>query len=320
MKSTFAIILACLITISCNNQTTQAPVPETSDSITNKQAIVVIDTTYDRFKADTSLTFSDDLARRDFMQKKQREWDEYSRPKKAAEPTNLNLAYELDSVGLLIQDQLGYILFKHLRDGEKTDKNIFLITYNTEFSKLISPEERMALFNMYPEKIRNSHSGKETLKRLNKYRENHNLGRNILDAGKLILLDTSFASLPVSQAMDTKTDYTLVIFTASWCSPCRYEARFLKKNFQKVDTGKIRFVSISIDTKRNRWTNFVRTEASPWPQYLTEGEYESPLLKKIELSSLPLNLLLDKDKKVIDEDVEISRLIKRNRDAFAGFL
>lgn len=69
--------------------------------------------------------------------------------------------------------------------------------------------------------------------------------------------------------LDSTKRLNVVILWASWCAPCKKEIPDLKKLYKKYATDKtIRFVSVSLDTKRENWMNSLKTEQMPWEQLL----------------------------------------------------
>lgn len=309
-RNCFFLLLVC----SCQSPSATSPDSPPTDSPEPEAAPVTLlrDTSYDRFLPDTSMEFASQDSLRSYTIAMEKRFNDHRKQQLQLYPDSIWLAYRLDSVSRVMQDRKGYLIIRELWQGEKTARNIQLVAYNNVFSSLVSLEDRMALFAAYPKDVQESIGGKSVLERLRKYERHGNVGRNIADWQSIAVLDTLLRPTRFHHLYREQAPATLIIFTASWCSPCRYEARQLKSLWPQIDTSRLRVISISIDKSREKWLRFVRTEASPWPQYLSEGEYESPLFQSVALSSLPLNLLVDSRRQIIDDDVELTRLMKRH--------
>lgn len=315
-----ALLLLAVFCFSCGNSSSQASneTEKKQDSPADAPAVVQRDTTYDRFVPDTSMKFESMDQLREYKMKTDQQFFDYSKQKLKENPENANLEYQLDSVKWHIQDNLAYLIYQQLWKSEKTDKNIIMVSFSSAFSSYVTIEDRMRLFAAYPKSVQDGPSGKAALKLMKGSMDGSNIGRDMNTLGKLTMQDSSGRTLSFGKAINNDAEYTLLIFTASWCSPCRYEAAFLNRELDKMDTGKVKLISISIENKRDKWLRFIRKDANPWPQYFHPGEIESPLAKTIGFSSIPQNLLLDRDKKVIAQDVNIQVILKKWPQLYKG--
>ena len=318
--SKVAVLLRAAVCFSCGNSSSQtsAGTEKKPDSLSGPPVAVQRDTTYDRFVPDTSTKFESLDQLREYKMKIDQQIFDYSKQKLKENPENVNLEYQLDSVKWHIQDNFAYLIYQQLWKSEKTDKNIILVSFSSAFSSYVTIEDRMRLFAAYPKSVQDGPSGKAALKLMKNSMAYGNIGRDMNTLGKLNMQDSSGRTLSFGKAINNDAEYTLLIFTASWCSPCRYEAAFLNRELDKMDTGKVKLISISIENKRDKWLRFIRKDANPWPQYFHPGEMESPLAKSIDFSSIPLNLLLDRDKKVIAQDVNVKVILKKWPQLYKG--
>lgn len=72
---------------------------------------------------------------------------------------------------------------------------------------------------------------------------------------------------PVNLVDNTKK-LNMVVFWASWCGPCRMEIPSLKRITSQFNTSDVRFVSISIDAKKENWLQAVKEEDMSWQQLI----------------------------------------------------
>ncbi|WP_121811583.1 TlpA disulfide reductase family protein [Mucilaginibacter kameinonensis] len=72
---------------------------------------------------------------------------------------------------------------------------------------------------------------------------------------------------PVNLVDNTKK-LNMVIFWASWCGPCRQEIPSLKRIAAQFNKDDIRFVSVSVDEKKENWLTVMKAEDMPWQQLI----------------------------------------------------
>ncbi len=315
-----AVLLLAALCFSCGNSSSQASTEteKKPDSLSGAPVAVQRDTTYDRFVPDTSMKFDSMRQLQEYKRKVDQVFFDYSKQKLKEDPENGALEYKLDSLKWLIQDKFAYLIYQQLWKSEKTDKNIIMVSFSSGFSSYVTIEDRMRLFEAFPKSAQTGPAGKATLKLMKSSMADGNIGRDMNTVGKFTMQDSSGRTVSFGKAINNGAEYTLLIFTASWCSPCRYEAAYLNRELDKMDTAKVKLISISIENKREKWLRFIRKDANPWPQYFHPGEMESPLAKSIDFSSLPLNLLLDRDKKVVAQDVNVKVILKKWPQLYKG--
>jgi thiol-disulfide isomerase/thioredoxin len=90
----------------------------------------------------------------------------------------------------------------------------------------------------------------------------------------------------------------LLIFWASWCSPCRQEIPELKK-FYNDYKDKVSLVSLSIDNNFDNWKGAVEKEKMPWLNLSGLPARRNGIKKEYNISSVPNLILLDKNGKVL---------------------
>jgi hypothetical protein len=59
-------------------------------------------------------------------------------------------------------------------------------------------------------------------------------------------------------------------------------------------------VSISIDTYGNNWTKAIETDSLNWTNLIDIGGWHGKVINQFEIIGIPLNILLDKNGKIID--------------------
>jgi len=275
--------------------------------------IVVIDTTYKRFMLDTTLRFSDSNKLLEYRIKLDTGFFNY-KEKILSKPHSEDTAYKLDSVGYLNQDFCAYLLFKLLKNSPKTKENLYLISFNLDFSKLITLQQRLDLFNEFPQDVRDSQQGKKMLAKLTQFTasvESTNVGRSIEPSTKISLKKVNGSTITLGNLLDSKHKKFLIIFGASWCGPCRHENQYLKRVLSKIDTTEVKIIGISVDTDQAKWLKMVEKDECPWIQVKDSGGMEGALAKAMNAKSLPANILVDSNKVILDEQVNLELILPK---------
>ncbi|MFS2185520.1 thioredoxin-like domain-containing protein [Mucilaginibacter sp. Mucisp84] len=95
---------------------------------------------------------------------------------------------------------------------------------------------------------------------------------------------------PVTLIDNTKK-LNMVIFWASWCGPCRREIPSLRRITEQFSKDDVRFVSVSLDAKKENWLQALKKENMSWQQLIipqqeyvkAQAQYNLSLIPKIYL-------------------------------------
>jgi peroxiredoxin len=100
---------------------------------------------------------------------------------------------------------------------------------------------------------------------------------------------------------DTRGKYILLDFWASWCGPCRAENPNVIKAYNRFKSEKFDIIGFSLDGPgaHNAWVKAITDDHLPWLQVSELKGWESNLVKKFLISSVPQNYLIDPTGKII---------------------
>jgi len=104
-----------------------------------------------------------------------------------------------------------------------------------------------------------------------------------------------------------KTDYTLVVFWASWMRNS-YDILYRMRNLQRDYGEQVRFVAISLDNQRYRWEDLVRRDSLVIEHYCDGLSWSSPVVADLALDALPLYMLLDKKHNITYKADDLDRI------------
>lgn len=107
-----------------------------------------------------------------------------------------------------------------------------------------------------------------------------------------------------SSLKDFRGSYVYIDVWATWCGPCKYEIPFLEKVEKKYHDKNIKFVSLSIDNKRDeqKWRDMIKAKNMGGIQLLADKDYNSQFIKDYFIYGIPRFILLDPEGKIVDYD------------------
>jgi peroxiredoxin len=102
-----------------------------------------------------------------------------------------------------------------------------------------------------------------------------------------------------------KNKYLLLTFAASWSPVCETDyAKWLsiRKKFPEKELG---MLTISLDANKADWEKLAKEKGFTWTQVIDNAGWSSTLVSLYNVSELPCNYLIDKDKKIAGSKIAI---------------
>lgn len=99
--------------------------------------------------------------------------------------------------------------------------------------------------------------------------------------------------------VDSSKKLNMVVFWASWCGPCRQEIPSLKRITAQFNKADVRFVSVSIDAKKENWLQAMKEEDMPWQQLIVPQQVFEKAQVKYNLGFIPQVYLVNNKNVVV---------------------
>jgi len=297
------IITLTILTISCSNQTSKERKNVVENSDVNDIDKTPTDTT---FSVDTNLVFHSIDEIQMYVQAKleylKRNFSNYAKEKSLNQDS---LKFWKDSIFYSNAYNLDLMRLKFMEKNSGDEIFFFYLMSLSEKDRL-SKDRLISVYNKFPETLRKGELGKKIREKL--YSE-YRIDNLFTLTSKLSLYNTN--NQPAIIPQKEKYNYTLVIFWASWCSPCRYENRVFMKKLNEIDTSKIRIIGLSVDDSYNNWVRALNVEKYPWENFSNLRGFESDLIKQFKINSIPYHIGFDKAGNVIKGDQDIFKVLEK---------
>ena len=107
-----------------------------------------------------------------------------------------------------------------------------------------------------------------------------------------------------------KGKYVLVDFWASWCGPCRQENPNVVRAYNQFKDKNFTILGVSLDKNKNAWLEAIKNDGLTWNHVSDLKYWNSEAAALYDVQSIPYNVLIDPDGKIIAEDLRGGNLIK----------
>ena len=131
----------------------------------------------------------------------------------------------------------------------------------------------------------------------------------------LELMDTNDQPVKLSQWVG-KGNYVLIDFWASWCGPCIREMLYIIASYNKYHSKGFEVVGISLDQQKSAWTTAIQRLNLKWPQISDLKKWRSIAVDKYGVMSIPANVLVDPQGKIIAMDLRRENLGKKLQEIY----
>lgn len=104
------------------------------------------------------------------------------------------------------------------------------------------------------------------------------------------------------------SEYTLVVFWASWCPHCIEMLPELKKIYDRETRIKFEVLSISLDTARTEYQNYITKHNINWITHCEFKGWTGKIVTDFNIYATPTMFLLDRNKMILAKPISLSGL------------
>lgn len=97
--------------------------------------------------------------------------------------------------------------------------------------------------------------------------------------------------------------YILINFWASWDANSITARDQLVSTLNELPKGQLKVISVSLDYDKDKWLNSCIKDTDNWIETCDFNGWEMPLVKQNNIISLPSNILIDNQRKIIAKDI-----------------
>jgi thiol-disulfide isomerase/thioredoxin len=109
-----------------------------------------------------------------------------------------------------------------------------------------------------------------------------------------------------------KGKIVLIDFWASWCGPCRAENPNVVKAYNKYQSKGFDVFSVSLDKDMDKWKAAIKKDNLSWSNHVCDFKFwQSPVVALYNFNSIPTNVLIDKDGKILAKNLRGEDLEKK---------
>ena len=110
------------------------------------------------------------------------------------------------------------------------------------------------------------------------------------------------------------SEYTLVVFWASTCPHCVAMTPRLKELYDIQKPKRFEVMSVSIDTSRASWTNFIKEQKLNWINVSDLKGFNGKPADDFNIYATPTMFLLDREKKILSKPISLMEMEQALRD------
>ena len=249
-------------------------------------------------------TYRNYLSLKEPLDKKMEElYEEWKKAREVGDNLTMNRA---DSISTVLDGEMKTQLMNFVKTNNATVVSPYLVMRNSWWFELPDLKE---IADKLDSSISNSEYTKSLKKRVDIL--------NSVEIGKIAPDFTMNDSIgkPVTLS-SLKGKILLVDFWASWCKPCRAENPNIVKAYKAYNKKGFDILGCSFDKNREKWLKAIGDDKLTWHHVSDLKGWANAAGKLYGINSIPANVLLDKDQKIIARNLRGDELVKKLAEVF----
>lgn len=113
-----------------------------------------------------------------------------------------------------------------------------------------------------------------------------------------------------------KGKITLIDFWASWCPDCRKENPNVVAAYKKYAPKGFTVFGVSYDDNKEKWVEAIKKDGLNWTNVSELKKWDNATTKLYAIRSIPANVLIDKEGKIIGRDLFGDALLNKLEEVF----
>lgn len=217
---------------------------------------------------------------------------------------NYNDSVAVDSVKRMIQ-VLDSSLISYVQNYMDSTRNNYASTcfFESYLMDNYSFEEVQYFYNRLTDRVKQSALGMELKKKINEM-GTVSVG-GIAPNFKAMTPDGKELSL-----YDLRGHIVLLDFWASWCGPCMEEMSNVKEIYKRYHDKGLEILGVSLDSKKELWVRAIEKNELEWHHVSMLNKFDCPIARLFRVTGIPRMYILDKDGKIIAQNLRGEELIK----------
>jgi peroxiredoxin len=203
-------------------------------------------------------------------------------------------------------EELDAIYLQHKGENPEDLANVLRLKATVYWSVIDDSEKGIAVIRQIKKDYPNTTVGRDAdriIGEIQQHEETRKIRRTLTNGAKFPDFsekDLLGNPLSVSKYEDK---VVLVEFWATWCAPCVAELPNIIKAYNKHHSNGFEVIGISLDQDEQKLKSFLKAKELPWVQYFDGKGWQNKLAAKYGIDCVPATFLLDRQGKIIGQDL-----------------